>query len=252
MSVTPIAPAKAGSKGVSFPITGGTIDPATAAGTITHGGGLQLRAGTTRVRLTSFTIGVDKTPSISVKAGKARLHAFTLSLAKAKVARAGLGTTRLGRRGQAQRQGRGGAQQGVRGQGLHARAAHRDGDGQGHPRADRLHRRSDLAGPRSGRRPGARRAGHQRRPGRAGDREPRRQPRLPHHRRQGRREVAGGQHHPQRWPHADQGRDRGDRDRLHHRDRAGAQAHRAARHHALRPRDARPRAPPRSRPPGAQ
>ena len=93
VSVTPITPAKAGSKGVSFPITGGAIDPATAAGTITHGGGLQLRAGGTRVRLTSFTIGVDKTPSISVKAGTARLNAFTLSLSKAKVARAGLGTT---------------------------------------------------------------------------------------------------------------------------------------------------------------
>ncbi|HEX6745625.1 MAG TPA: hypothetical protein VF087_15465, partial [Solirubrobacteraceae bacterium] len=43
VSVTPITPAKAGSKGVSFPITGGSIDPATAAGTITHSGGLQLR-----------------------------------------------------------------------------------------------------------------------------------------------------------------------------------------------------------------
>jgi hypothetical protein len=92
VSVTPITPAKAGSKGVSFPITGGTIDPATAAGTITHSGGLQLRAGKTRVRLTSFTIGVDATPSLSVKVGAARLHAFTLSLAKAKVTRAGSGT----------------------------------------------------------------------------------------------------------------------------------------------------------------
>jgi hypothetical protein len=92
VSVTPIGPTKAASKGVSFPVTGGTIDPATAAGTITHSGGLQLRAGSTRVRLTSFTIGVDRTPSISVKAGKARLTAFSLSLAKAKVSRAGLGT----------------------------------------------------------------------------------------------------------------------------------------------------------------
>jgi hypothetical protein len=92
VAVTPITPAKAGSKGVTFPVTGGSIDPATAAGTITHGGGLQLRAGPTRVRLTSFTVGVDKTPSISVKAGKARLHAFSLSLANAKVSRAGLGT----------------------------------------------------------------------------------------------------------------------------------------------------------------
>ena len=92
VSVTPIAPAKAGAKGVSFPITGGSINPATAAGTITHSGGLQLRAGGTKVRLTSFTIGVDRTPTISVKAGKARLHAFTLSLGGAKVSRAGLGT----------------------------------------------------------------------------------------------------------------------------------------------------------------
>ncbi|MGD5468090.1 hypothetical protein QUS59_22705, partial [Xanthomonas citri pv. citri] len=93
VSVSPIKPAKAGAKGISFPITGGAIDPATAAGMITHGGGLQLRAGATRVRLTSFTIGVDKTPASSVKAGKARLTAFSLSLARAKVARAGLGTT---------------------------------------------------------------------------------------------------------------------------------------------------------------
>ena len=92
VSVTPIAPAKAGAKGVSFPITGGTINPATAAGTITHSGGLQLRAGTTKVRLTSFTIGVDRTPTISVKAGKARLHAFTLALGGAKISRAGLAT----------------------------------------------------------------------------------------------------------------------------------------------------------------
>jgi hypothetical protein len=92
VAVTPLKPAKAGSKGISFPITGGTIDPATAAGTITHSGGLQLRAGATHVRLTSFTIGVDKTPSLSVKAGKARLTAFSLSLSNAKVSRAGLGT----------------------------------------------------------------------------------------------------------------------------------------------------------------
>jgi hypothetical protein len=92
VSVSPLAPARAGAKGVSFPITGGTIDPATAAGTITHSGGLQLRGGATKVRLTSFTIGVDRTPAISVKAGRARLTAFSLSLGGAKVSRSGLGT----------------------------------------------------------------------------------------------------------------------------------------------------------------
>ena len=134
MSVTPIAPAKAGSKGVSFPITGGTIDPATAAGTITHSGGLQLRAGATRVRLTSFTIGVDRTPTHlgqGRQGAPARVHALA-GQGEGQPRRAG--HERLRRRRQAQRQGRGGAQQGVRRQGVHARPAHRDGDGQGHAR----------------------------------------------------------------------------------------------------------------------
>ena len=91
VSVSPIASAKAGTKGVSFPITGGTIDPATAAGTVTDSGGLQLRAGATKVRLTSFTIGVDRTPPFGQ--GGQGAAARVLALARgAKVSRAGLGT----------------------------------------------------------------------------------------------------------------------------------------------------------------
>lgn len=96
VKVTPISPAKAGSKGVTFPVTGGRIDPASAAGRINHSGGLQLRAGSTRVRLTSFVIRVGKSPTLSVKVGKARLTAFTLALGSAKVTRAGLGTNVTG------------------------------------------------------------------------------------------------------------------------------------------------------------
>jgi hypothetical protein len=92
VAVTPIKPAKAGSSGISFPVTGGKINPATAAGRIAHSGGLQLRAGSTRVRLRSFVIRVGKSPTLSVKVGSARLTAFTLGLGKAKVTRAGLGT----------------------------------------------------------------------------------------------------------------------------------------------------------------
>ena len=92
VSVTPIAPAKAGTKGLSFPITGGTIDPATAAGTITHSGGLQLRAGATRVRLDELHhrrrqdadhLGQGR------QGAAARVHALA---GRAKVSRAGLGT----------------------------------------------------------------------------------------------------------------------------------------------------------------
>ena len=241
VSVTPIAPAKAGAKGVSFPITGGSIDPATAAGTITHSGGLQLRAGATRVRLTSFTIGVDRTPTISVKAGKARLHAFTLSLGGAKISRAGLGTNvsgvavKLSAKGAAALNGAFGVKafkRGLRVGTATVKAA---------PGAGRLHRRSHLARARPRHRSGADLAGRRGRPRRAGDRQPGRQPRLPHHRRQGRRQDAGRQHHPQRRAHADQGLDRGHGDRLHHRDGAGAEADGTAGHDPLRPRDARPR-----------
>ena len=241
VSVSPIAPAKAGTKGVSFPITGGTIDPATAAGTITHSGGLQLRAGATKVRLTSFTIGVDRTPTISVKAGKARLHAFSLSLAGAKVSRAGLGTNvsgvavKLSAKGAAALNGAFGVKAFKRGLRVGTATVKVDAC------AGRVHRWGDVAraGPRH--RSGADLAGHRGRSGRARDRQPGRQPRLPDHRWQGQRQDAGRQHHAQWRAHADQGLDRGDGDRLHHRDRAGAEAHRAAGHHPLRPRDARPR-----------
>ena len=45
VAVSPLRPAKARGGGIAFPITGGRIDPATAAGTIRHSGGLLLRAG---------------------------------------------------------------------------------------------------------------------------------------------------------------------------------------------------------------
>ena len=44
VSVAPIGPAKAQGGGVAFPITGGSIDPASAAGRIDHSGGLALKA----------------------------------------------------------------------------------------------------------------------------------------------------------------------------------------------------------------
>jgi Htaa len=76
-----------------FPITGGKYDPATGAGTYRHSGGLRLKAGGTSLKLSSFRVDAVKGRlSVQVSGGK-RLHAFTLSLAKAKLKRPGLGTT---------------------------------------------------------------------------------------------------------------------------------------------------------------
>lgn len=58
LGVTPAAikPGKLKNGSVSFPISGGAIDVATAKGEIAHTGGLSLTAGSTRVELLNFTI----------------------------------------------------------------------------------------------------------------------------------------------------------------------------------------------------
>lgn len=94
VSVAPTGKAKAGSAGIAFPITGGRIDPATAAGTITHTGGLRLTAGRTSLRVSDFNVTVSANPSLTVKVnGGSRLSLLRPVLGKAKITRNGLGTT---------------------------------------------------------------------------------------------------------------------------------------------------------------
>lgn len=94
VSVTPIQPAKVKGNGVAFPITGGSINPATAAGAINHSGGLAFRAGGTRVALKNFRVHVGaKRAILTARVGTGRLTVLSLSLANAKVVRKGLITT---------------------------------------------------------------------------------------------------------------------------------------------------------------
>jgi hypothetical protein len=94
VSAAPISPARAGSAGIRFPITGGRLDPATVRGAVDHSGGLRLRGGGVTVRLTRPRItnqnGV-RTLSTVVN-GTGRIHTFTLDLGAARIARDGLGT----------------------------------------------------------------------------------------------------------------------------------------------------------------
>ena len=92
VAVSPLSPAKAGRSGVSFPVSGGAVDPATGAGTIEHRGGLRLRAGSTKVDLRNFVINAGSTNTIGVRVGNARLHAFRIGLGDAKVVRRGIQT----------------------------------------------------------------------------------------------------------------------------------------------------------------
>src|SRR5215207_4333975 len=86
VKVAPVSPARPGKAGIAFPITGGSVDPATARGTITHSGGLRLSAGKTRLALTSFTIRIGASSTISAKvAGGARATLFRLGVKDAKL-----------------------------------------------------------------------------------------------------------------------------------------------------------------------
>ena len=78
VAVAPIDPARARGSRLRFPISGGRIDPATAAGTIRHRGGLRLTAGRTRVALRGFDVSVGKQINLSARVGGARLHVAKL------------------------------------------------------------------------------------------------------------------------------------------------------------------------------
>ncbi|MBJ7459248.1 MAG: HtaA domain-containing protein [Thermoleophilaceae bacterium] len=84
VSVAPISPAKAGSKGITFPITGGKVNSKTLAGNIKHSGGLRLSAGSTVVDLKNFTINIDSKPDLVATVGTARVSILSLDLSKLK------------------------------------------------------------------------------------------------------------------------------------------------------------------------
>ena len=56
VEVAPVDPATAGDDGIAFPITGGTVEAESLAGTIEHSGGLVFSAGGTELEVTDFVI----------------------------------------------------------------------------------------------------------------------------------------------------------------------------------------------------
>lgn len=78
-----------------FPIAGGAIRPATGAGTITERGGLVLRAGRARVRLTVLGARVGGGSVLSAKVGRSRVGVLSLDVRRARVTRSGFDTNVL-------------------------------------------------------------------------------------------------------------------------------------------------------------
>lgn len=86
VKVSLVKPAKAGKSGLTFPATGGALDPATLRGSVGHSGGIRFRAGRTTVTLRNprYTIGSGGA-SLSATAGGQRLTIASLNLKSAKV-----------------------------------------------------------------------------------------------------------------------------------------------------------------------
>ena len=92
LSVAPVGPATAKGLRVTFPVTGGAINPATAAGRVTHSGGLAFSSHGTTVRLTNFIVTTTGgRPVLTAAVGSARIPLAGIDLSNAKVIRRGSG-----------------------------------------------------------------------------------------------------------------------------------------------------------------
>ncbi len=89
VAVTPTKPAKAGKKGISFPITGAKLDK-DLTGKISHKGGLKFAGGGNKLVVKNFVVKIgDKKSKLIAYAGKAKVKLLDLDLNKAKVKNGG-------------------------------------------------------------------------------------------------------------------------------------------------------------------
>ncbi len=226
VAVRPLQPAKARGGAVAFPVVGGRIDPATAAGRIDHSGGLQFSKGGERVALRAFRVHVGARRAIlTARVGNSRLTALSLSLKRAKVVRPGLATTVRGVRATLTA-GAAKALNAAFSTGLFARGTPIGSvTVKARPAQVEARRRWHHAGARRRCRGGAAEPGRRGHPDRAGD-GLRRRPAVPGRRwRAGRRGVRGHGPPPWRAP-AGEGRNGGRPDRLRDPRRCRAGPHR--------------------------
>lgn len=90
VTVAPVKPASVMKGAISFPITGGTLDPVSAAGTVPHSGGLRFQSGKRKLVVRNFIVNTGK-GTLTAQVGTARVPLLSLDLSKAKITRSGLG-----------------------------------------------------------------------------------------------------------------------------------------------------------------
>jgi Htaa len=80
VKVAPVDPAAPDGDGIGFPITGGTVDSESLAGTIDHSGGLRFSAGGTNLEVTDFVVDT-KAGTLTATAGGGEIPLLRLDLA---------------------------------------------------------------------------------------------------------------------------------------------------------------------------
>ena len=91
VAVAPTGKASADDARIRFPISGGAIDPASAAGRINHRGGLRFSAGRKSITLKSYRVKVGAKITLSALVGGSRVRILDLS-GTPEVTRSGFGT----------------------------------------------------------------------------------------------------------------------------------------------------------------
>ncbi len=79
VKVAPVEPAAPDGDGIGFPITGGTVDSESLAGTIDHSGGLRFSAGGTNLEVTDFVVDTEA-GTLTATAGGAEIPLLALDL----------------------------------------------------------------------------------------------------------------------------------------------------------------------------
>lgn len=79
VKVAPVDPAAPDGDGIGFPITGGTVDSESLAGTFDHSGGLRFSAGGTNLEVTDFVVDTEA-GTLTATAGGAEIPLLALDL----------------------------------------------------------------------------------------------------------------------------------------------------------------------------
>ena len=79
VKVAPVDPAAPDGDGIGFPITGGTVDSESLAGTIDHSGGLRFSAGGTNLEVTDFVVDTEA-GTLTATAGGGEIPLLALDL----------------------------------------------------------------------------------------------------------------------------------------------------------------------------